>query len=176
MVEPLRHDVREPERRVLAQDVDHRALVETLAEYVGNAALAVLEPHRIEALALAHANHAGAEARRVTECERLRRGRSRAAEPHRGLTRKRDLSDRRNLDAGQRGSDAGAVELELDAIEIPGDVRLDHRRSEEHTSELQSRLHLVCRLLLEKKKINDVCSLYKCRSSEIAISGGHHTI
>src|SRR2546429_5496314 len=33
----------------------------------------------------------------------------------------------------------------------------DPRRSEEHTSELQSRLHLVCRLLLEKKKkINDV--------------------
>src|SRR3989449_1247570 len=30
--------------------------------------------------------------------------------------------------------------------ELPG------RRSEEHTSELQSRLHLVCRLLLEKKK------------------------
>src|SRR2546422_1366673 len=29
---------------------------------------------------------------------------------------------------------------------------LDGARSEEHTSELQSRLHLVCRLLLEKKK------------------------
>src|SRR5205809_5203918 len=29
------------------------------------------------------------------------------------------------------------------------------RRSEEHTSELQSRLHLVCRLLLEKKKKDD---------------------
>src|SRR2546429_3843492 len=28
-------------------------------------------------------------------------------------------------------------------------------RSEEHTSELQSRLHLVCRLLLEKKKTRD---------------------
>src|SRR2546422_7443584 len=28
----------------------------------------------------------------------------------------------------------------------------DAGRSEEHTSELQSRLHLVCRLLLEKKK------------------------
>src|SRR5687768_17966453 len=28
------------------------------------------------------------------------------------------------------------------------------KRSEEHTSELQSRLHLVCRLLLEKKKNN----------------------
>src|SRR5687768_18174318 len=31
-------------------------------------------------------------------------------------------------------------------------LRLTHDRSEEHTSELQSRLHLVCRLLLEKKK------------------------
>src|SRR2546422_8625559 len=32
------------------------------------------------------------------------------------------------------------------------DVILIGERSEEHTSELQSRLHLVCRLLLEKKK------------------------
>src|SRR2546429_3133429 len=31
-------------------------------------------------------------------------------------------------------------------------------RSEEHTSELQSRLHLVCRLLLEKKKKNQILS------------------
>src|SRR2546422_4209153 len=30
--------------------------------------------------------------------------------------------------------------------------QLEKERSEEHTSELQSRLHLVCRLLLEKKK------------------------
>src|SRR2546422_6383809 len=30
--------------------------------------------------------------------------------------------------------------------------RRKNQRSEEHTSELQSRLHLVCRLLLEKKK------------------------
>src|SRR3712207_7299354 len=35
----------------------------------------------------------------------------------------------------------------------PGPVRA-HRRSEEHTSELQSRQYLVCRLLLEKKKKN----------------------
>src|SRR2546422_7992573 len=35
--------------------------------------------------------------------------------------------------------------------ELPGDLAA-RRRSEEHTSELQSRLHLVCRLLLEKKK------------------------
>src|SRR2546422_8129356 len=34
-----------------------------------------------------------------------------------------------------------------------GDSRVTNDpRSEEHTSELQSRLHLVCRLLLEKKK------------------------
>src|SRR2546422_8497518 len=31
-------------------------------------------------------------------------------------------------------------------------------RSEEHTSELQSRLHLVCRLLLEKKKKKMLCN------------------
>src|SRR2546422_7432946 len=31
----------------------------------------------------------------------------------------------------------------------------ENSRSEEHTSELQSRLHLVCRLLLEKKKKNE---------------------
>src|SRR2546422_8437640 len=35
-------------------------------------------------------------------------------------------------------------------------ISLGSERSEEHTSELQSRLHLVCRLLLEKKKkVND---------------------
>src|SRR4051812_49646179 len=33
-------------------------------------------------------------------------------------------------------------------------VEADGRRSEEHTSELQSHVNLVCRLLLEKKKIN----------------------
>src|SRR2546422_6556720 len=32
-------------------------------------------------------------------------------------------------------------------------------RSEEHTSELQSRLHLVCRLLLEKKKSENTPSI-----------------
>src|SRR3989449_9829943 len=35
---------------------------------------------------------------------------------------------------------------------LPADAPADMARSEEHTSELQSRLHLVCRLLLEKKK------------------------
>src|SRR2546422_4235594 len=38
------------------------------------------------------------------------------------------------------------------AAQGEGAVSWKHSRSEEHTSELQSRLHLVCRLLLEKKK------------------------
>src|SRR2546422_9771306 len=37
-------------------------------------------------------------------------------------------------------------------IERNGSSNVPVPRSEEHTSELQSRLHLVCRLLLEKKK------------------------
>src|SRR5437870_9488427 len=36
-----------------------------------------------------------------------------------------------------------------------------HVRSEEHTSELQSRGHLVCRLLLEKKKTKHTSSAYQ---------------
>src|SRR2546422_1991377 len=39
-----------------------------------------------------------------------------------------------------------------DLYQRHADDRDDPGRSEEHTSELQSRLHLVCRLLLEKKK------------------------
>src|SRR5689334_24073585 len=34
----------------------------------------------------------------------------------------------------------------------PDEIETAARRSEEHTSELQSQFHLVCRLLLEKKK------------------------
>src|SRR5687768_18247936 len=50
---------------------------------------------------------------------------------------------------GSSGREAGARRLPL-ALRRAGGDRAD--RSEEHTSELQSRLHLVCRLLLEKKK------------------------
>src|SRR5687768_18017921 len=41
----------------------------------------------------------------------------------------------------------------LSIFPVPGTSPPPAVRSEEHTSELQSRLHLVCRLLLEKKKI-----------------------
>src|SRR3712207_7268669 len=41
----------------------------------------------------------------------------------------------------------------LDGMQPPGALHgCERRRSEEHTSELQSRQYLVCRLLLEKKK------------------------
>src|SRR2546422_3558963 len=43
-------------------------------------------------------------------------------------------------------------------------------RSEEHTSELQSRLHLVCRLLLEKKKRS------KARQSAVRVVTPPHTL
>src|SRR2546422_1647079 len=47
---------------------------------------------------------------------------------------------------------AGAAGAHLGQEDPPLDRLRSHVRSEEHTSELQSRLHLVCRLLLEKKK------------------------
>src|SRR5690625_6621712 len=43
----------------------------------------------------------------------------------------------------------------------PGDTFSRKDRSEEHTSELQSRGHLVCRLLLEKKKLNRIM-VFRC--------------
>src|SRR2546422_1679160 len=46
------------------------------------------------------------------------------------------------------------TEEERERAQLPTPPEEDSQRSEEHTSELQSRLHLVCRLLLEKKKIN----------------------
>src|SRR5215203_7385199 len=48
---------------------------------------------------------------------------------------------------GQRGG-RGGHDRAGGAVGEP----LEHARSEEHTSELQSRQYLVCRLLLEKKK------------------------
>src|SRR2546429_1203164 len=48
-----------------------------------------------------------------------------------------------------RGDTQALAELGFVVVEIEG---MGNPRSEEHTSELQSRLHLVCRLLLEKKK------------------------
>src|ERR1039458_10545133 len=49
---------------------------------------------------------------------------------------------------------------------------LSGRRSEEHTSELQSLRHLVCRLLLEKK--TKYSTLYTCRLTHCGAKQGRH--
>src|SRR2546422_2718202 len=55
-------------------------------------------------------------------------------------------------EADERGLEAVAeVHVPVTAHRT-AEVEAVRLRSEEHTSELQSRLHLVCRLLLEKKK------------------------
>src|SRR2546429_4729212 len=51
----------------------------------------------------------------------------------------------------------GAAQGPLSVADHPGPLGREGR-SEEHTSELQSRLHLVCRLLLEKKKPRCSCA------------------
>src|SRR3712207_8130199 len=55
---------------------------------------------------------------------------------------------------GELGADLGAPPVLPDDGVVDGLARraVPHDRSEEHTSELQSRQYLVCRLLLEKKK------------------------
>src|SRR5699024_11692840 len=59
-------------------------------------------------------------------------------------------------EAGEFTNSRNGTSTKTIASEI-GDIELaiprDRERSEEHTSELQSRFDLVCRLLLEKKKI-----------------------
>src|SRR2546422_6870709 len=67
----------------------------------------------------------------------------------RGRERVWDLN-RKRLDRAKRYLDQIAAQWD-DAAERLRAI-WSRYRSEEHTSELQSRLHLVCRLLLEKKK------------------------
>src|SRR3712207_7522019 len=80
----------------------------------------------------------------------------------------RDVGARRQRIGGDRGGDAvrrvlrGAVQQRpRDGLVARGALQGEQRgkRSEEHTSELQSRQYLVCRLLLEKKKIGSVLQL-----------------
>src|SRR3712207_9004992 len=57
------------------------------------------------------------------------------------------------LQEGRRGTRCAAPSYDLKATGSSGFPPAPHcLRSEEHTSELQSRQYLVCRLLLEKKK------------------------
>src|SRR3712207_7328800 len=64
------------------------------------------------------------------------------------------IGKRRRQRANEKGAPPRHAARHVDVPFVGGDqVRAD-RRSEEHTSELQSRQYLVCRLLLEKKKHN----------------------
>src|SRR5690606_40986142 len=51
------------------------------------------------------------------------------------------------------------VVLAVEAVDLLVDLGDERARSEEHTSELQSRENLVCRLLLEKKNSNNAWSV-----------------
>src|SRR2546430_11780698 len=55
----------------------------------------------------------------------------------------------------------GPVRQRLGELRLQ-DAHAPQLRSEEHTSELQSQSNLVCRLLLEKKKINEQSRLEQC--------------
>src|SRR2546422_8453031 len=68
-----------------------------------------------------------------------------------------------------------------------GRIEMGHRRlqlrqegrSEEHTSELQSRLHLVCRLLLEKKKtrlLESLAGTTHKKNEVIVTDGGNEAV
>src|SRR2546429_7145787 len=54
----------------------------------------------------------------------------------------------------------------------PGQSIFVSQRSEEHTSELQSRLHLVCRLLLEKKTNSPHASHLSKRHVNVPVTDG----
>src|SRR3989449_4767613 len=73
---------------------------------------------------------------------RFHRGAGRCASDHRWLRK-----------SGMKGRTSGC----LSSASATADST--ETRSEEHTSELQSRLHLVCRLLLEKKKNSKTAKL-----------------
>src|SRR2546422_7666463 len=68
--------------------------------------------------------------------------------PYTTLFRSADLGGERHV----HEEAAGQGDLRRDTWTLGADRHQGSTRSEEHTSELQSRLHLVCRLLLEKKK------------------------
>src|SRR5256885_9343530 len=72
--------------------------------------------------------------------------------PYTTLFRSHYRQTQANLEKLERGNRREDVDLAKAAYAYD-EARFRERRSEEHTSELQSPCNLVCRLLLEKKKI-----------------------
>src|SRR5580693_4896622 len=71
-------------------------------------------------------------------------------------------------DRGTRGGQRGDLVLSADpGTDDVADLPVHPARSEEHTSELQSQFHLVCRLLLENKKRGSRCA----RAGAVALTG-----
>src|SRR3989442_11794956 len=78
----------------------------------------------------------------------------------------------RSRACGRAGRSSTSFALGFDVVYHPDHVgRL--LRSEEHTSELQSRPHLVCRLLLEKKKKKTILGLNVRNNRDIVKIGWH---
>src|SRR2546429_4426088 len=74
--------------------------------------------------------------------------------PRLGLACKFNLSNRISASCGGEltlNSTPASFQISFSSRRTSPSIASDIFRSEEHTSELQSRLHLVCRLLLEKK-------------------------
>src|SRR5690606_41748529 len=74
--------------------------------------------------------------------------------PYTTLFRSKEDPLYRSSDRGVRGRRCGLVLEARRRAAASASIRAGRCRSEEHTSELQSRENLVCRLLLEKKKKN----------------------
>src|SRR5690625_5953938 len=80
--------------------------------------------------------------------------------PARADQQKRQQQSQQVADSLQ-WNEAKTRALLIDAMLLQAgwDIQNRDQRSEEHTSELQSRGHLVCRLLLEKKKGNKITEI-----------------
>src|SRR2546429_6534260 len=77
---------------------------------------------------------------------------TRSPNPTSIIVSNRDASGAERPESSAKAASPNATVVAIAQNNCPGGIHFG--RSEEHTSELQSRLHLVCRLLLEKKKLN----------------------
>src|SRR5260370_18234872 len=78
--------------------------------------------------------------------------------------------DQRAYELKAAGDDDVPVYVLLQRRDLVKHVALEDCRSEEHTSELQSHLNLVCRLLLEKKKK----TLTRLQERDLVVGEGQH--